>query len=125
MPREDIIWVERTQRNPGERAESPSVDGAGKSRVFARLDVLASEWDDPTLLVEIAIETSINFGEWQHSGGGVFQGGSRDRNGGLPHIGIAQTDQQGQPVPFGPGVRVRYTYVVNKRARVGLVGETE
>ena len=126
MARDAIIWVERGQRNPGERAESITVDGATRSRVFARIDAALVDWDDPTLIVEIDIETSINFGPWQHSGGGAFQGGSRTRDGRLPTVELSQRDQStGELVPLGAGVRVRFTYLLNKRARVGLVGEVE
>lgn len=125
MAREAIIWVERGQRNGGDRAESISVDGTSRSRVFARIDAALTDWDDPTLLIDIDIETSVNFGPWEHSGGGSFQGGSRTKDGTLPFVEMTQRDAAGQPVPFGSGVRVRYSYVMNKRARVGLTGETE
>jgi len=126
MARDAIIWVERGQRNAGERAESITADGATRGRVFARLDAALVDWDDPTLIVEIDVETSVNFGPWQHSAGGTFQGGSQGKDGKLPTIELRQTDQDtGAIVPFGTGVRVRFTYLLNKRARVGLVGEVE
>jgi len=98
-----------------------AVSGARDARI--RLDPGVA-FDDPSLLITVTVELSLDGGTtWSSSTRGTIIGGARGKDGLMPSVGFGLVNRNGA-VLLPAGARLRLTYRQSKAISIGLNAET-